>query len=42
LFLPTPKEYIFVDAAAFLGLKLPVAPGSSVTITADLLFEELA
>lgn len=40
-FIPTPKEYIFVDAAAFLGLKFPIAPGSAVTITADLLFEEL-
>jgi hypothetical protein len=42
LFLPTPKEYIFVDAASIIGLKLPVAPGSSVTITADLVIEEMA
>lgn len=40
LFLPTPKEYLYVDPATFLGLKFPVAPGSSVTITADLVFEE--
>ncbi len=39
LFLPTPKEYIFVDAAAFLGLKFPVTP--TLTCTADLVFEEL-
>ncbi len=42
MFLPTPKEYLFVDPAGFIGLKLPVAPGSSVTVTADLVFEELA
>jgi hypothetical protein len=42
LFLPTPKEYTFVDAAAIFGMKFPVAPGSSTTITADLLIEELA
>lgn len=40
LFLPTPKEYPFVDAATFIGLKFPVAPGGSVTITSDLVFEE--
>lgn len=42
LWLPTPKEYCFVDASGIVGLKFPVAPGSSTTITADLLFEELA
>jgi hypothetical protein len=42
LFLPTPKEYPFVDAASIIGLKFPVAPGSSVQITADVVFEELA
>lgn len=42
LYLPTPKEYKFVDAGGIIGLKFPVAPGSSVTITADLVFEELA
>jgi hypothetical protein len=41
-FLPTPKEYTFVDAASILGLKLPVAPGSSTTFTADAVMEELA
>lgn len=40
LFLPTPKEYIFVDAATFLGLKFPTTP--TITCTADLVFEELA
>lgn len=42
LFLPTPKEYLFVDGAGILGLKLPIAPGSAVTLTADVIFEELA
>jgi hypothetical protein len=42
LFLPTPKEWIFVDAAGSMALKLPVAPGSSVTLTCDLVFEEVA
>lgn len=40
LFLPTPKEYIFVDAATFLGLKFPTTP--LITATADFVFEELA
>jgi hypothetical protein len=42
VFLPTPKEYLFVDAAGILGLKLPAAPGSAVTLVANLVFEELA
>lgn len=42
LYLPTPREYDFVDAAAFLGLKFPSAPAASVTITADIVFEEVA
>jgi hypothetical protein len=41
LFLPTPKEYKFVDGGGIAGLKLPVAPGASVTITADVIFEEV-
>jgi len=41
LFLPTPKEYPFVDGGAIVGLKFPVAPGSSLTVTADTVFEEL-
>jgi hypothetical protein len=41
-FLPTPKEYTFVDAASILALKLPVAPASSTAFTADCVFEELA
>jgi hypothetical protein len=40
LFLPTPKEFLYVDAAGIIGLKLPVAPGSAVTITSDMIFEE--
>lgn len=42
LFLPSPKEWTFIDAAGIMGLKFPVAPGSSVTITADLIIEELS
>lgn len=42
LFLPGPQEYTFVDAATIIGLKFPVAPGSSVTITADVIFQEQA
>ena len=42
MFLPTPKEYTYVDAVGILGLKLPVAPGSALTLTADVVFEELA
>jgi len=47
LFLPTPKEYVFIDAflattQGLMALKFPVAPGSSVTITADVLVEDLA
>lgn len=41
LHLPTPKDWPFIDAAGIVGLKLPVAPGSSVTITGDVLIEEL-
>lgn len=42
LFLPSPKEWPVIDAAGIVGLKFPVAPGSSVTVTADVVFEELA
>lgn len=41
LFLPTPKEYIFVDAATFIGLRFP-GSAPTITCTADLVFEELA
>jgi hypothetical protein len=41
-FLPTPKEYPFIDAGGIFAVKLPVAPGASVTLTADAVFEELA
>jgi hypothetical protein len=40
-FVATPKDTMFVDVSSFLGLKLPVAPGAAVTVTADLVFEEL-
>jgi hypothetical protein len=42
VYLPTPKEYTFVDATAIIALKLPAAPGSAVTLVANVLFEELA
>lgn len=42
LYLPTPKEWDFVDAAGIWALKLPVAPGSATTFTADVIFEEAA
>lgn len=49
IFLPTPKEYLFVDVggvtAAINGgmvIKLPSAPGSAVTLVSNLVFEELA
>lgn len=47
LFLPTPKEYIFIDAfvattQGLLGIKLPTSPGGSTTITGDAVYEELA
>lgn len=47
MFLPSPKEPLFVDAfvatsQGLAALKLPVAPASGVTLTADLVFEEMA
>lgn len=42
LYLPTPKEYLFVGAATFIGLKLPVAPSASTAFTADIVYEEVA
>lgn len=41
LYIPTEREKPFVDAAGILGVKLPVAPGASVTLTSDLVFNEL-
>lgn len=49
IFLPTPKEYLFVDVGGVTAsinggmvIKLPSAPGSAVTLVANLIFEELA
>jgi hypothetical protein len=42
VFLPTPKEYTYVDATGIIALKLPAAPGSSVTLVANMFIEELA
>ncbi len=41
VFLPTPKEYLFVDAATFIALRFPSAP-SATTFEAMMIFEELA
>ncbi len=40
MYLPTPKEYLFVNAAGIIALLYPVAP--TITTTADIHFEELA
>jgi hypothetical protein len=40
LFLPTPNEFPFVDAASIIALKFPTTP--ALTCTADLIFRELA
>lgn len=42
IYLPTPKEYLFTDATGIVALKLPVAPGSAVTLVSNAIFEELA
>jgi hypothetical protein len=42
LWVPKTVEQAFIDAASIIGLKLPIAPGSAVTLTADFLFEEKA
>lgn len=42
LYLPTPKEYPFVNGAGIIGLKYPTAPGASLTTTATMIFEETA
>jgi hypothetical protein len=49
IFLPTPKEYLFVDVGGVtaginggLVIKLPSAPGSAVTLVSNMIFEELA
>lgn len=42
VFLPTPKEYLFINAAGMVGVKLPAAPGSATTFIGDVIFEELA
>jgi len=41
IFLPSPKEWIFVDATGIIGLKFPTSAGTA-TITADVVIEELA
>ena len=41
-YVPSPKEYKYIDAASIVGVKFPVAPGASITITSDCVFEELA
>ncbi len=40
LWVPTPEERIFVPGGGIIGLKLPVAPGSSMTTSAVFVFGE--
>lgn len=40
LFVPSELERFWVDPAGIIGLKFPVAPGASVTVTADYFFQE--
>jgi hypothetical protein len=42
LYLPVPEQRPVVDGAGIIGLKLPVAPGSALTITASITFKELS
>lgn len=41
LYLPVPEERPWVAAAGILGLKFPAAPGSALTVTAQVVFREL-
>jgi hypothetical protein len=41
LWIPTPEERIVVPPGGFIGLKLPTAPGSSMTTTAQMVFYEM-
>jgi len=41
LWVPTPEERIIVAPGGILGLKLPTAPGSSMTTTAGFLLGEV-
>lgn len=40
LWVPTPEERIVVGPAGFIAIKLPTAPGSSMTTSAGFLFGE--
>ncbi len=42
LYLPVPEERIQVIPGGIVGLKFPVAPGSSLTVTAQVVFRELS
>lgn len=42
LYLPTPKEYPFVDAATIINLRLVFPSTAAITLTSDLIFEEVA
>lgn len=40
LWVPTPEERIIIPPSGIVGLKLPTAPGSSMTVSAGLVFGE--
>ena len=42
LYLPVPEERPQVIPAGIIGLKFPAAPGSALTITAQIVFREFA
>jgi hypothetical protein len=41
LWVPTPEERIVVKASGIIAMKLPVAPGASVTLQAGFVFGEV-
>jgi hypothetical protein len=40
LWVPTPEERIIVGPSGILGLKFPIAPGASMTVSAGFLVGE--
>lgn len=41
IWLPTPEERIIVAPSGIIGLKFPIAPGSSMTVSAGFYFAEI-
>lgn len=41
LYIPTPEERIVVEPGGIVAIKFPAAPGSSMTVTAGLIFREV-